>query len=542
MAIYSPRTVLALLFLLGATPLWGYAGEGAETIPTLPPVPAKIRFADEVAGRTLLFAAYDQLRGAESVHYSATQTVLVSRKAGQLASREVVQESGWAVRKADQFAITTEQGKSPNRTIRRAIANEGTLLVANYQEQGKKPTLREATRVSVDIALPLPNALATVQFSPATTAGTWLATREFPALRYGTIWQGEKIAIKGVMGSVIWERNELPDRRGQVITTQVRRYVIATESKRLLEFSQWTVRGERGKEATITYSQEVYPNWNLAPKEIPTGTFSQALPTGYVDKPVARREQLEDPILTEADPQAVALLQRWQIAQTRFLTWFATGEETRRMIPRTRESRPIPPEWQNVVVRHEVSVQRHGKTRLLTHRVSGGNTRTPRKLQFISDGQQLRVTNLDTGGSRTRPLDEPDGLWREMRRNGLEDRGALEWVYTEPPDPDDFSRIAYGGTGVSKDGEKVEILILEDLDINRRRRGGTERERTAIRVGIASDGFPRWVEQTEDSREEGALERDNPPLIQSVIHYRNLRVNSEPSATAFVLPASASKP
>ncbi|GAB4465986.1 MAG: hypothetical protein OHK0029_37010 [Armatimonadaceae bacterium] len=507
-------------------------------IPPLPKPPVTVTFEEQLAGRKRLYAARDAARQSAAVSYRVESVNLTVRDGKPVGKPLQISETGKLEPINNRIAITTEYHSAPITQIRRAIASDGVLLTTRYvaREGDKKPPVREAGRVAVDSVMPLERAVAVSGFRPNAIVARWVIEEDLPQLGYSLIWRSD--------ASTVLEYSRSSDERRKRTTVAARRYTMDPQNNRLIRFEEWQQTEEPAdKENTrrrtqTEYEQTVYTAWNPVEKPFPAETFAQTLPATYEFKEVPRQDRTLPPIPTDADPRALALLERWRQVDNRWLSLRLEAEQQFRMIPRTEASRPIREEYSNVLTRFSVQAQRHGKTRLQVNRLQGGSDRDPKNLVVVSDGSTLRALNQVTGDVRSRNIDNPDRLWREIDRARVEDYGALRWIYDDPPRPYEFEQIAYEGPAMTPEGEKVEVVRLVELDVERsRRRRRTTEEQEFTRIAFGSDGLPRWIEQVRREDIQGAFERDNPPIIAVLTRFRNVSVDLPPTQTAFQLPA-----
>lgn len=522
------------------------AAKPATAAPVPPSLPAALSFADELAGRRLLYAARDAYRNAPGVRFRVVWR-RVDRGGGITRGTETV-SAGLAARR---LAITTETaGSAPGKpqSVRRAIAANGTLLATRFEEKGKTANpAREFVRLPLAPDDPLPRALALVQFAPVSEASALLLDPDWTVR--GTTYRpasapNEVIAV------------ETPSGRAGI--ARVRRYVLAPKTRLLLRFEEWSAtpqdralaarqnRRGGGKAAAAarsggTYRREEYAAQAsvAAAATLPASLFSQALPPGYAEKPLPSVDlpPVEPGPQAEMDAQTQAVMARWTRAHERFLSYYTEADVALRAETKTADARPLPERWKNQQLRYTAWVRRPGRARLtMTEGGAAAETRA------VSDGETVAVRNSAWGRSRTARLDDPATLGLRVLQVGWRDRGQVfDWLLLGPRAlVRDSDTVVYRGEQVVN-GEPVQALEFNQTVRGRAgRRNRNEAENTITTTFyLGRDGLPRQSQRRSSTEVEGAFTRDEPPNLIITAVYRVTRVDVAPPPGIFVLPEGA---
>lgn len=517
------------------------------TVPAPPVMPRTLSFTQELTGRRLYFAARDSYRNAASTAFSANWVLSI----GNVPTKPTVvsgMETVYAVAAERKLSLDSTSTQPNRKTVRRAISNGQEMIVTQFEERtasaGTPPT-REFVRVPLDEATPISRALQQAQFRPVSHAAQFLLDINTGLRPTVTLWRESRETLGGVSAEVVAEQ-ERPTGRGAI---QTRRYWIQPESKRLLRCEEWTttqtapraarrnIPADNG--ARVTYRREDY---TYLTKPATAAMWSQVLPANYSEKPLpeTRLPALPSPLNSEAmNPKALTLLKKWRTAQERFLSYSATVDMTFNAVPRTAQSRPLPPGWTGSASRFFVTWRRPAQTRIEAIAVAkGGIPNVPESLLAVADGSKMRVKDRDRNRVRTVDIENPGALWNYLNRAGFNDGwGALTHLYTQPPIPENFESIRYEGPATTPDGELVEVITLTQQNTNtNRRRNQTTENLISTRIALAADGMPREMTIKREGSTPGMFERDQPPVITFTARYRNVRIDGEPSSTAFILP------
>jgi outer membrane lipoprotein-sorting protein len=508
----------------------------AGAIPKPPPAPASPLFADELAGRRLLWAARDAYQAAPTLRFSAQWSIKTDLGAKTEAATGT--ETIAAEPAARRLALTTESLTGGDRQIRRAVANGSSLLATRFRARpGGKAPAREFVRVLLTPENTLPGALRQVQVAPATHAGALLLDPEWTVR--GVTWRGKGQAVNGVQAHEVWateaarQREYEGDIRAQVATR--RRYLLDPETHFLLRYEEWTTaeplngaaRKAKSGYPRATYRREDYGGARAAQAPLPAALFGQALPPGYtetalpsVSLPSPRGPQV-------ADREAQRLLTRWARARERLLSYFAQIEVTERRGDEAGEARQRAAGAPRQGVIYTAWVHNPGRVRL-TLETTGLPEQRRRSLLAVADGRQATVYDRVKNEVRRSPLEDPSDLDRGV---GFDDEGdALEWLF-EPP-IDEYDQVVYRGRR-SLDGEAVEVLELTEDETDREDRRQGREEKVATTVALGADGLPRQIERRRERSANESASREAVVDRGTTVRYRQVRVDEEPPRGAF---------
>jgi hypothetical protein len=575
-SLFSASLAGLTLSYTAAAPAWAQA----VTIPPVPTAPKILPFDDEVAGRRLLFAAQDAVRAVPAFGFTARFSVAsATGKGGSAATVYTGTETLKSELSARRLALTTETARGKEKEIRRAIADGNNLIGTRFQDSGNGKPGRSVIRLPLDPTTDVPRALRAIDFSTQTAGSELLLDPDSPDDRQATVWRGKDLTEKGGRYAVVLESARPSGERTRT-TVSTRRYTLDPKTHRLFRFEEWLTTQERPRPARrgqpaddgyrVTYHREDYSGYPVASvTAFPTTVYAQSVPHNYEERSVpANRQPDPSRILENADPRALALLAKWRKGQERFLSLNADITQNIRMTPRTASSLPVPSEWRNRTIRYGVQVRRTGLTRFvqdvppvtpdpneagMRFRFRGGAGQSPRSVTIISDGKMLCAVDRASNNYRTRALRDSDELWNRIAQSGVSDwGGGLSWIYEGVLDPEDFTRIAYEGRTQLDNGESVEVIVLEQSvesdgtmggGFRRRGRGGGNGPITEqverYRVGLGADGLPRMIEYRRQTDVSGQMERDQQPILTVLTRYNSVRVDAEPAASTFILPAAA---
>jgi hypothetical protein len=566
-----------LTLLSGAVPALAAEpapASAAVTVPDVPRVPANPAFADEVAGRHLLFAARDAYRAAPAVRFSATWRTAAlppnpNRPAALLASGSETVAAQFARKRLNLSSETAAAPAGGAKTVRRVGSDGSTLIATRFeQKDAKAAPAREFVRLPLAEVDDLSDALTLVQVAPATRAARMLLAPDW-AVR-GVTWR-----VPGLPATVV----EVEPVRGgggsngggRAATTVTRRYKLDPKTRLLLSFEEWTVTGgaagdadASGRRSRVVYRREDYTGGKNGADAATGVSFAAAAPKGYTEAALPGSESDLPPTHApaESDPRALALLRRWEQAQSRLLTYSARVRVTAEAANKGLGARPLPEAWQHMNAVYDVSLRRPDRF-LVTVRA---DAQLPpngflRPVAAASDGENVTVLDLARPGQapRTVPLgDNPDALPNRLRQAGFFDGAqALTWLLARPwAVYETADTAAYLGTQtLAETGESVQLVEVTEVSNtrpgaaadpqqNRRRRrprrrgnGGTEVV-TVTRVYLGADGLPRRIERYRSTDVEGSFARDEPPNTLLVARFEQFAVDREIGRDAFVLPTA----
>lgn len=540
------------------------AAAAPATVPDAPKFPAAVPFDDELAGRRLLYDARDTFRRASAVRFAADFRSLTDDNAQ--AYRGV--ESVSAELGKQRLAVTTEfAGRAPGKPIavRRAVAANASLLATKFQDNGSKPA-REFVRLPLAPGDPLPHALAQVQFAPVTKAAGLLLDPRWTV-------RGTTYRVSGTSDVLEQEaRGEGRDER-QI----VRRYRIDPKTRLLTRFEEWTTarltaderrrlqqqeqqRRQQARQrrqplppareipvSRVTYRREDYRNASAGAGPLPGSLFAQTLPAGYVETALPSVNlPLPDTGPDQADPRAMALMDRWQQAHDRLLSYYAEVDLSLKVEPKTADARPMPERFQGQQMRYTAWLRKPDKARLTMTNPSPLPGRGPINMVGVSDGTSVAVQGGGRG-DRTRAIRIGETHFgQRLTQAGWRDQGqAFDWLLFGPRVLlGNAERIAYLGEQMV-DGVSVDVVEMTstytDRDTDGRRRRGsstgvTETTNTVTVYLSRADGLPRRIERSRGTEVEGMFDRDEPPNTLLSARYRITRVDVEPPADVFALP------
>lgn len=536
------RTFLAAGLLALAAPAFApraFAQSAGDAIPAPPSVPARIRFADELAGRRQLFSAYDAYRNAPALRYSVRWTTRLDRGARVRTSSGV--ETIATEPKSRRLALTMETTTAGGKEIRRVIAGGDALLATRYRARpgGAAPT-REFVRLPLGPDDTLPRALRQVQAMPGTRAVEMALLGQ--GVR-GTVWRGASADM--VLETEPARQQRYADTGANFTVTTINRYLLDPKTHVIRRFEQWVSHQAQNRAARdpknayprLAYRREDYDARQTAAAPLPAALFRPAPPPGYKETalpdapPVAPRRGLQ-----EADAESRRLLARWTRAQERLLTYSAQIEVSERQEQNPDPAaQPLPEQARNQNrLLYTVWLHRPGRVRL-TEETPSAAQRRARSLLAISNGQTLTVLDRRRPRPRTRPLGEPAALAAELNQIGFGNGAALlDWLLDAPDLGAD--RAAYRGRQTLENGETVDVVELTRTQVARpQARRTTEVTRTTT-VFLGADGLPRRIEERQARDVVGLLARDQPGDQVTTIRYSATRVDEQPPLGTFELP------
>ncbi len=534
-ALRNRRFVPVALPLLAGLALPARA-QTAHALPQPPPATGNLSFADELAGRRLLWAARDAYRNAPALRFEAKW--VVKADPGTKTETTTGTETVAAEPAARRLALTTESLSGGDRQVRRAVANGSALLATRFHARpGGKAPVREFVRLPVTAEDTLPGVLRQVQVAPSTRAGVLLLDPEWTVR--GVTRRGKQQTLGGAPADEVWE-TEAARPRGSgdgARATTTRHYLLDAKTHLLLRYEEWVsaepqgaaARRPGGARPRVTYRREDYQGARAASAPLPAALFGQSLPRGYRETALPSVSLPDADGLRAADREARQLLTRWTRAQERLLTYSAQIEVTTR-----RENETAPPRQDAAgagapAVLYTAWLHRPGRARLTRETTGGG--RQDRPLLAVLDGRQMFVHDRGRGQTRTAPLPDPSDVTERLDRTGFDDEGdALRWLFAPPIG--DYVRAVYRGRQ-SVGGEAVDLLELVQNDVERRRGRQTQEEKTTVTVALGADGLPRQIERRRERTETGFLTRDTDVDRIVTVRYRQVRVDEEPPRGSF---------
>lgn len=463
----------------------------------MPKLPAKIAFSSELAGRRAYLAARDT---AHATSFQCELSSIVDSRgrvsAGLSATETLYSAPG------NKLALTYEYGIQGRRSLRKAISDGESLLAVTFDERNKQTT-REFSRLYFAEVKPISRALQYARLDAlGTSCGAQLAIEPERAM-LSRIWQDSD-------GSVL-EADSLIPRPGR--PQRIRRYRF-TSSHTLAAAEEWELR-----EGRTTYRKETY---KPAPKN--AAPFDQALPSNYIEKPIKVQERPQEPPPVQSDPQALALLEKWERAHQRFFTLHAAATVTTQLVKRSELSRD-PGRGGGYNGTYDLWLQRPGSA-LITVK---GKDAFPVSQILRADGTQIIVEDTD-GKKRPSPLREGARLETSLRQAAL--RSALEplqWLLEGPPALTGYEAVRLLSPVTLPDGTQADVIEL--VRTTRGTGGRADRpmvSETSERVWLNRNGIPVGFETTRKSDIEGAFERDQPPTTIVSIVLRGVSTDREP--------------
>jgi hypothetical protein len=535
------RPFLAAGLLALAAPAFApraFAQSAPDALPAPPSVPARIGFADELAGRRLLFSAYDAYRNAPALRYSVRWATRLDRGTRTRSTSGV--ETIAAEPKSRRLALTMETTTAGSKEIRRVIAGGDALLATRYRARpGGAAPAREFVRLPLGPDDTLPRALRQVQAMPGTRAAEMALLGQ--GVR-GTVWRG---ASDVVLETEPARQQRYADTGANFTVTTINRYLLDPKTHLLRRFEQWVsheagnraARDPRNAYPRLSYRREDYDARQTAAAPLPAALFRQAPPPGYKETalpdaaPLAARRGPQ-----EADAQSRRLLQRWTRAQERLLTYSAQIEVSERQEQNPDPAAaPLPERARNEDrLLYTVWLHRPGRVRL-TEETPSAAQRRARSLLAVSDGKVLSVLDQRRPQPRTRALNAPDALAAALNQSGFGNGAALlDWLLDGPDLEAD--RAAYRGRQTLENGETVDVVELTRTQVARpQARRTTEVTRTTT-VFLGADGLPRRIEERQARDVVGLLARDQPGDQVTTIRYGATRVDEQPPLGTFELP------
>jgi hypothetical protein len=459
-------------------------------MPTLPPV---VLFANELAARRALFAIFDRARKGVSYQMRWTE--------GRASGEETFYYKPESKNVMLEMTVEIAGGEAGSRTIRRAIADGGTIIGTLFQEAPKRDTVREFSRISIGLIPTIRESLVQIGLMPKSALGTMALEPRFRVR--GSLWQ----AADGAVYSYETPRDNL------VI---VRRFQ-CNAKQNLIKYEEWT---QRTGEKTPRYRREEY---QPAPR-VTAETFSQNLPNNYTEKKLTVRET--PPTLpVKADPRATALWEQWGEATERYLTL-----ETDIEAALTFEARdPNLPEGrqgglQEVTSTYHLAIHRPRRAFMTYKTLSGNAGRRGRNMDewgIVSDGTQARNA-LKTQKTK---FNNGEDLWNGLARVGAQDNLRLiHNLLDGPQDPQGGDTLAYGGKQPLTSGGVAELVILthKESDNSTGRSGETT---TETRVFLGENHLPLEIQYTRRTDAEELRPRDLPPILHINVRYAPLKVD-----------------
>lgn len=401
----------------------------------------------------------------------------------------------------NKLALTYEYGIPGRRSLRKAISDGESLLAVTFDERNKQTT-REFSRLYFVDVKPLSRALQYSRLDAlGTSFGAQLAIEPERAMPT-RLWQDTD-------GSVL-EVDSLTPRPGR--SQRIRRYRF-TAAHTLAAAEEWELR-----EGRTAYRKETY---KPAPKS--AAPFDQALPSNYIEKPIKLQERPQEPPPTQADPQALALLDKWERAHQRFFTLHASAAVATQQLKRSELSRD-PGKGSGYNGTYDLWLQRPGSA-LITIK---GVDAFPVTQTLRADGVQLVVEDVE-GKKRPTPLREGARLETSLRqaalRSGLE---PLQWLLEGPPSLAGYEAVRLLPAVTLPDGTAADVIELA-----RSIKSSGARDRPLIsevteRVWLNKDGLPVGFETTRKTTYEGLFERDQPATTVTGIQLRGVSTDRQP--------------
>lgn len=466
--------------------------QALTTLPPAPPLPARVGFTEELAGRRALYAARDAMLGPRGHSYQCLWSV--SRLDGRGKVSTLSGTETLYLAPSNKLAVAFEYGEAGRKTLRRALCDGTNFLGVRFDERGKQTT-RECVRFSLEQVGRLDRAVAYARLDGlGQTRGVSLALeRDFPLL--SRVWRTSD-------GSVL-EVDSLIPRPGRPV--RLRRYRFDPTLKTLQRVEEWETANGR-----TTYRSEEY---RPAPKS--GDPFSQNLPDGYQEKPVQLPPRLVEPMPpADADPRALAALAQWARAHERFYTLHATARVTTLSQKRTPESSDRFGGGRGYDGIYDLWLWRPGRAKVLVE----GRGQLPVSQTLKADGQNLTMKE-EGAAVRTVPLREQEKIERTLqqyaRRNSLD---PLQWLFDGPPRLSDYQQIRLNGS----------VLELSRKDERPQQFDRTYTTETFVRVWLGPEGLPRGFETTQKSTTSGLFERDQPPITILTVQLSELTVDREP--------------
>lgn len=459
----------------------------------MPPLPVRLSFSEELAGRRALYAARDAALRPSGYSYQCLWSVSRLDGRGKVATFSGTETL--SVAPGNKLAVVFEYGEVGRKTVRRALCDGTSFLGVRFDERGKQTT-RECVRFSLEEAGRLDRAVAYARLDGlGQTRGVSLALeRDFPLL--SRVWRAAD-------GSV-FEVDSLIPRPGRPV--RLRRYHFDPTLKTLKRVEEWETANGR-----TTYRSEEY---RPAPKS--GDPFSQNLPDGYIEKPVQLPPRLVEPVPpADADPRALARIAQWARAHERFYTLHATARVTTVSQKRTPESSDRFGGGRGYDGAYNLSLWRPGRAKVTIE--SQDQLPIPQTLK--ADGINITIKE-DGAPPRVQPLREQEKIERALqqyaRRNSLD---PLQWLLDGPPRLSDYQQIRLNG----------DVVELSRKDERPQQNDRTYTTETLVRVWLGPDNLPRGFESTQKSTTSGVFERDQPPITITTVRIPELTVDHEPT-------------
>jgi hypothetical protein len=465
-------------------------------MPTMPPV---VLFDNELAARRALFGLFDRARKGVSYQMRWTEK---RQGEGQATGTEILHYKPETKNVMLEMATGVASGEAGNRTIRRAIADGGSIMGTLFQEAPKRPTVREFSRISIGLIPTVRESLVQVGLMPRSALGAMALERRFRVT--GRLWQG----ADGAVYSYDTPRDNL------VIVRRFQR----DAKQNLAKYEEWT---QRTGDKTPRYRLEEYA-YQPAPR-VTAETFSQNLPSNYIEKKLTARET--PPTLPiKADPRALALWEQWGEATERYLTL-----ETDIEAALTFEARdPNLPEgrqggFQEMTSTYHLAIHRPRRA-FVTYKTLTGNVNNRRNQAewgVVSDGTQAR----NVAKTQKTKFNNGEDLWNGLARVGAQDNLRLiHNLLDGPQDPVGGDTLTYGGKQPLTSGGAAELVILthKETDTSVGRQGETT---TETRVFLGENHLPLEIQYTRRTDAEELRPRDLPPILHLNIRYAPLKID-----------------
>lgn len=520
----------------------------ASVIPALPPAPANPVFADELAGRRLLYAARDAYRAAPALRWETKWFVCEQRasEASSAQSKAMQTETGRETIAAEpgarRLSLTTQTMETGEQEIRRFVSNGASVLATRYDANpGDKTPTRTFVRFALNPEDTLRHALRKARIASRSRAATLLLDDDW-SVRSSTR-RGTRQAVEGVLVDEVWEREPAQDETLNDVRVRervTRRYLLDAATHFVRRYEEWTtresqtnrVRGRPRAFPALTYVRENYLPARVANTPLPGALFAQAVPARYGEAALPSVDLPDKDDRPEADAEARRLLDKWARAHDRMLSFFAQIEVARQRP--ADASAEAAPSWS---VLYTAWLHKPGRARL-TLEMTGVPDADRRSQTAVSDGEHVTVYDRRRNRVRTSRLDDPSEVGRQIDRAGFDDMGnAVEWLWAPPLGA--YDQAAYRGRQ-NLEGEAVDVLELFDDEDRLRFRPGDER-RTVL-VALGRDGLPREVQY----RRERSLSDIGPQMALdrvTSVRYRQVRVDEEPPQGSFTFkpPANATR-
>jgi hypothetical protein len=474
------------------------------SLPPMPTKPTLVLFDNELSARRALFAIFDRARKGVSyqMQWSEGQQA-TNRQTGTEVFHYLPDKPD-----AKKAMLEINTGNAGTRTLRRAIADGSFILGTLFQEAPKRPTVREFSRLAMELTPTLRESLTQVGVMPRSALGTMALERRFRVR--GSLWQ----TPDGVIYS-----SELRD------NLTIVRCFTKDKNQTLLKYEEWT---QRTGDKTPRYRREDY----LPAPRITADTFSQNLPSKYTEKKITGRD-IAPTLPLQADPRALALWEMWRQASERFLTLEADVQSTLNFEaanPEADQATNQPRRQNSFSGTYQIALYRPYRA-FISYKTLEGSNRNNRNDEWsiVSDGTQAQNRQSTQKNKINTKINNGEDLWNALARVGAQDNlRVLRNLLDGPQDLAGGDILTYGGKQPLTEGGMVESITLVHKESDRYQDRPAE-TMTEARIFLGSDHpsavMPIEIQYTRRTNVESLRPRDQPPVMRINVRYAPQKID-----------------